>query len=292
MGASNPFNSSNWLLHDSNGGDDAGDDIELGEFNQLTSGDAGNATIVQNSANQNVALVGQNIADGGGVVGVYGESDGAGGGDIGVAGACDKGWGVAGIATTPNLDPSGFPGSVGTFGAGDVVGIYGQSRPKESQLPITLPPPSPGTGVYGAGDVVGVEGDCDGKGTGVIGESVAGKGVIGDSVSAADIGVYGQSTASSPTSLPVSPGTGVFGTGDSIGMAGTSFSGRGGVFSTGSPTHPPVAQAQLVPVLVPIADTASVAPPRQDPPPRLPRLGQAGDLLAVSLPPGNAAPLS
>ena len=61
------------------------------------------------------------------------------------------------------------------------------------------------TGIYGIGDVAGVEGDCDGAGTGVVGESTGGKGVIGESVSAADIGVYRQSLAVSPSPLPASP---------------------------------------------------------------------------------------
>ena len=94
------------------------------------------------------------MATGSGVVGVYGRSDGAAGGGIGVAGACDGGWGVAGVATLPTIDPRGFPNTVGVFGAGDWVGIYGQSRPKEGQLPSALPPPDPSTGIFGIGEAV------------------------------------------------------------------------------------------------------------------------------------------
>ena len=166
-----------------------------------------------------MALAVQNLATGSGVVGVYGRSDGAAGGGIGVAGACDGGWGVAGVATLPTIDPRGFPNTVGVFGAGDWVGIYGQSRPKEGQLPSALPPPDPSTGIFGIGDVAGVEGDCDGTGAGVVGKSTGGKGVLGNSVSGADIGVYGQSLASLPDSLAILPGTGVFGTGDNVGVS-------------------------------------------------------------------------
>lgn len=185
---------------------------------------------------------------------------------------------------SPDHRPSRIPQYGGVFGAGDWVGIYGQSRPKEGQLPSALPPPDPSTGIFGIGDVAGVEGDCDGTGAGVVGKSTGGKGVLGNSVSGADIGVYGQSLASLPDSLAILPGTGVFGTGDNVGVSGASRTGRGGVFTTGSRSDPPVAQAQLVPVEVPPADVAISAPPNRDFTPRLPKLGAAGDMLALTVP--------
>ena len=216
---------------------------------------------------------------------------------------------------------------------GDQVDIYGQSRPGEGQLPTTLPPPSPGTGIYGIGDVAGVEGDCDGAGTGVVGESTGGKGVIGESVSAADIGVYGQSLAVSPSPLPASPDTGIFGTGDNIGVLGESARGRGVIGNSVSAAEIGVYGQSLAvspgpcrPVRVQeysgqvttlalrgrvgaagrciyywIANTSASrsgaigssrtaasqcrnpsAPPF-DPPPQLPRLGRAGDVLAATV---------
>jgi hypothetical protein len=279
-----PFGFNHWTVHDTDGGDDAADEVQRGEKNTLSGGDAGNATLIENSANVNMALAVQNFATGSGVVGVYGRSDGAAGGGIGVAGACDSGWGVAGVATVPTIDPRGFPNTVGVFGAGDWVGIYGQSRPKEGQLPSALPLPDPGTGIFRIGDVAGVEGDCDGAGAGIVGKSTGGKGVIGNSASGADIGVYGQSLASLPDSVAILPGTGVLGTGDNVGVFGVSRTGRGGVFSTGSRSDPPVAQAQLVPVEVQPADVAISAPRSKDFTPQLPKLGAAGDVLALTVP--------
>jgi hypothetical protein len=110
-----PFGFNHWTVHDTDGGDDAADEVQRGEKNTLSGGDAGNATLIENSANVNMALAVQNFATGSGVVGVYGRSDGAAGGGIGVAGACDSGWGVAGVATVPTIDPRGFPNTVGSL---------------------------------------------------------------------------------------------------------------------------------------------------------------------------------
>ena len=237
-----PFGFNFWLnTHEQHTDLHAGDEFEVGDLNELTGGDAGNATIIANNRHDNVAFAGRNLNTGANVMGIYGDSAGGAGGSVGVAGACDSGWGVAGVATLPTIDPKGFPGSVGVFGAGDIVGLYGQSRPMENQRPSAVPPPDPGTGIFGIGDIAGVEGDCDGAGSGVVGKSIQGKGVIGTSVSATNIGVYGKSLASAPSPpLPILPGTGVLGAGDNVGVFGASTTGRGGVFSTGSRTDPPV----------------------------------------------------
>jgi hypothetical protein len=131
-----PFDISHWLnqgLGMSVGGDDIGDDITLGETNQLTGGESGNATIVQNSANVNMAFAARNLAGESDVVGVYGGSDGSRGISIGVAGACDAGCGVAGVATAASV--TALPSSVGVFGAGDFHGVYGVSGALASQQP-------------------------------------------------------------------------------------------------------------------------------------------------------------
>jgi hypothetical protein len=218
---------------------------------------------------------------------------------------------VAGVATNQTLGTSGsppaFPGSIGTFGAGDIAGVYGHSRPGVdfNQAATTLPQPPLGTGVYGVGNSVGVQGDCDPQehkngqtlvvtpGTGVKGTSVLGIGVSGISFilpltspvrPLPNIGVYGQSTVK-PQPSPTNHGTGVFGIGDAAGVLGTSNLGRGGVFSTGS--SPPGAQVQLVPVTVPNANVVtSPLPPAL--PPQLPVTGQAGDILVVNVPVANA----
>jgi hypothetical protein len=135
-GLNGPFNISHWLnqgLGMSVGGDDIGDGITLGETNQLTGGESGNATIVQNSANVNMAFAARNLAGESDVVGVYGGSDGSRGISIGVAGACDAGCGVAGVATAASV--TALPSSVGVFGAGDFHGVYGVSGALASQTP-------------------------------------------------------------------------------------------------------------------------------------------------------------
>jgi hypothetical protein len=180
---------------------------------------------------------------------------------------------------------------VGVLGVGDVTGPYGQSRPLEGQTPSpVLPPPVAGTAIYGIGDVAGVFGDCDTKksgattgGTGVVGQSTKGKGVIGSSLSGADSGVYGQSLTAISSVPPVGAGVGVTGVGDRIGVEGTSDIGRGGVFASGSATHPLTAQVQMIPATVSVADVATNPPPKEDPTPRLSRNGQAGDLVAVEV---------
>ena len=288
MPASNPFGYGQWLNHDGNGGDDISEDVTLGQFNYMTQDLGSQATIVQVFADQNVALVGQNSSQNDGVVGVYGESDGSTRG-IGVAGACDKGLGVCGVASTSTVSAFGAT-QVGVYGVGDNLGVYGQARIVEAQQPTNLPPPT-NTGVYGIGDTVGVEGDNDtvnsqgNAGTGVLGVSVQGVGVIGESAGFLDqngaiapyIGVYGVSqgalTETSP--YPVNSeylATGVFGLGDV----------RGGVFQTTPQDEQQVfANIQLTPLTIPFQDIEVIKPILPNLPPRLPKLGKAGDILAA-----------
>jgi hypothetical protein len=187
MAAGNPLGFTDWLHHKEDGADDAGDDVELGNFNQLSDDDREYATIIQNVAEKNPALVGQNVSNNLGGVGLLGQSNASQNG-VGVLGACDMGWGVGGIATPsdvrmldsvvdpsapnpvsdpydPTVDPhdTGWPVQVGVFGIADGTGVYGQSRPGESQkISDIVSAPQNGTGVYGIGDVAGVHGDADG----------------------------------------------------------------------------------------------------------------------------------
>jgi hypothetical protein len=298
MPASNPFNFNNWLHHDGDGGDDISEDITLGQFNQMTADLGSQATIVKDFAGQNSTLVGQNSTQDDGAVGVFGESDGA-GGAIGVAGASQF-WGVAGTATASQVDVlnnSGnnkfqpFTSSVGVFGAGDNVGVYGQSRTAEDQRATTLPP-GDGVGVYGNGDNIGVVGQNDRTGntpgTGVTGQSFQGIGVIGQSGVPSQvlpyIGVYGVGQTVVTLPYPINRNysrTGVFGIGDL----------RGGVFQTTPPAgqQPDTfANVQFTPLKLPqegkrVTFTSSALTPR------LPTEGKEGDILAVDMQHGGGS---
>jgi len=123
-----PFGFNFWLhRHEDHTDLHAGDEFEVGDLNQLTGGDAGNATIIANNRHDNVAFAGQNRNTGSNVVGIYGDSAGTQGVNIGVAGACDAGCGVCGVAIAGNAEVTTLPSSVGVFGVGDLYGVYGAS---------------------------------------------------------------------------------------------------------------------------------------------------------------------
>jgi hypothetical protein len=68
-----PFGFNFWLhRHEDHTDLHAGDEFEVGDLNQLTGGDAGNATIIANNRHDNVAFPGQNRNTGSNVVGIYG----------------------------------------------------------------------------------------------------------------------------------------------------------------------------------------------------------------------------
>ena len=107
MGASavidpgNPFNFANWGIFTGEGADDNEDDVEFGQWNHGDPGDPQGriyATIIENSAPTNAAIIGRNIYQGDGTVGVFGTSSGA-TRSIGVAGESQTGCGVYGIGT-------------------------------------------------------------------------------------------------------------------------------------------------------------------------------------------------
>jgi hypothetical protein len=292
MGTSNPFNFGNWLHHDGNGGDDLDDGVGLGQFNFLTTGSASdnsNTTTIANIAEQNPAITGQNQSTGAGVIGIFGQSNGLGVGSVGVVGSA-IGWGVGGVSTAAQIDvlANPYPGNLGVFGAGDNVGIYGQSRLAENQQPTGLEPPE-NTGVYGIGDVVGVEGDNDrtdpaGKavGTGVLGLSLQGIGVLGQGAGVLGtvppyVGVLGMSQANPAEVYPVNNtylGTGVFGIGDI----------RGGVFQTTPQTGDSTfANIQLTPLPLEILKLPIEAFKADLVAPGLPADGEPGDILAVNI---------
>ena len=55
-----PFGFNFWLhRHEDHTDLHAGDEFEVGDLNQLTGGDAGNATIIANNRHDNVAFAGQ-----------------------------------------------------------------------------------------------------------------------------------------------------------------------------------------------------------------------------------------
>jgi hypothetical protein len=149
MSVSNPFNFTSWLSHDGDGGDDISEDVTLGQFNHMTPDLGSQATIIEVTAGQNAALVGQNSSQGDGVVGVFGESDGKTRG-IGVAGACDAGCGVCGVAASEAV--TSFPSAVGVLGVGDFHGVYGVSGTVASQAPdlSTFAHPAETVAVVGA----------------------------------------------------------------------------------------------------------------------------------------------
>ena len=90
-----PFGFNFWLnTHEQHTDLHAGDEFEVGDLNELTGGDAGNATIIANNRHDNVAFAGRNLNTGANVMGIYGDSAGGAGGSVGVAGACDSGWGL------------------------------------------------------------------------------------------------------------------------------------------------------------------------------------------------------
>jgi len=298
----NPFNfqgvivggNQQWWLHTdptSDGGNDLGDDITLGQNNHLdnlTNGnpdtDDTNTTQIVNIAGQNATLSVLNGSSDSGAVGLFGRSGGC-SGSIGVAGAA-VGWGVAGAAVASPVDVlnnsnapdfTPYPSNVGVFGVGDKLGVYGQNRISENQKATSLPAPG-NVGVYGVGDAVGVQGDNDqldptgaNVGTGVTGTSIQGVGVLGQGVGSANpsapvtpyIGVCGVSQASPAPTYPPNQeylATGVVGLGDTSGVVGvgntTGVIGtgnvRGGKFeTTPSPAATTFANVQLTPLRLP-----------------------------------------
>jgi hypothetical protein len=198
MAASNPFGYNNWLTstgyHDYKN-DSAGDEFLLGDWNDLTAGsdhkDQGNATILVNLANVNMTLAGLNSATGSGV-GVFGESDADGtiGVGMGVVGACDMGWGVAGLASTSQIDPNKFPRQVGVLGLGDNVGAAGYGWGTNAD----------GVQGYGHGTFTGVVGfgDPNAEGNGVLGFG----GGVSSAANAGGVGVRGSVRAGRSSCLP------------------------------------------------------------------------------------------
>jgi hypothetical protein len=237
MAASNPFGYNNWLLHHKDHTDSGGDEFLLGDKNDLTAGsdhkDQGNATILVNLANVNMTLAGLNSATGSGV-GVFGESDADGtiGVGMGVVGACDMGWGVAGLASTSQIDPNKFPRQVGVLGLGDNVGAAGYGWGTNAD----------GVQGYGHGTFTGVVGfgDPNAEGNGVLGFG----GGVNSAANAGGVGVRGIG-AGGPIIMPPTQGgfpnpVGVFGVGGGSSDPNfrSSVNGAGVVGVGGSSTKP------------------------------------------------------
>jgi hypothetical protein len=231
MAATNPFGYNNWLLASDHKFNSAGDDFLIGYMNDLRpSQDNGSATVIYNSANVNMTLAGLNSATGSGA-GVFGESDADGtiGVGMGVVGTCDQGWGVAGLASTSQIDPNKFPRQVGVLGLGDNIGIAGYGWGTNAD----------GVQGYGHGTFTGVVGfgDPTSSGTGVIGfAGGANKGADADGVKG-----YGRGTFSGVVGVadPNSSGTGVVGFGGGVNtstLAGPGVRGIGG--GTGGSLNP------------------------------------------------------
>jgi hypothetical protein len=247
-----PFNFSNWLGHDGDGGKRTTDEVLLGQNNRIHSPDDGDpgsvtlagATIIDVRTPDNAALVGNNscVTDMG--IGVYGHSDTPaveegvrGGPGIGVLGSCDAGCGVMGLARS-GLAPVP-PEKVGVFGTGDNTGVYGFSLAEPLPSSFSMPTVA-GVGVFGKGDNAGVQG---------LGGSGGGKGVFGQggegTAVGASPGVVGQAGTRAPNDGvqgfgngnfsgvagfgdPNDNGTGVFGTGRGPGSVGVRGIGGNG----------------------------------------------------------------
>jgi kumamolisin len=94
--ADNPFNFANLGYYNAEGADDVTDDLEYGNWNHGDPSDLPCATVIENSAPTNAALIGRNVSTGDGTVGVFGSSSG-GTRSIGVAGQSGTGCGMYGI---------------------------------------------------------------------------------------------------------------------------------------------------------------------------------------------------
>ncbi len=180
-------------------------------------------------------------------------------GVLGRGNDCPKGYdrqgmpGVAGYGGRP-----GFKNMDSQQGGCGVMGIGGCASDEQTH------PAGPGPGIYGMGGISG-----NNNGAGVIGDSgisdlqgVPDNGVgvpfLPSFAETQNIGVYGRSQ-------------------NGPGVAGTSYSDRGGIFSSGSPETPtptPVAQMRLVPQ--PLS-------PSPNPPAGLPTNGKPGDFFTTMI---------
>jgi hypothetical protein len=217
------------------------------------------------------------------------------------------------IAASPGLRSNQTGSHPGVWAVGDHYGAYGASKdlytvgpPAIDSTPRLNPelrtPPVPvkgSVGVAGASrHVPGVIGTSDvaepsttfldgpnsllGNSVGVMGLSTTSFGVVGANIST-NTPVPSQVKFLFNPPVPNS----------SAGVFGWSLHGRGGVFASATPvveippfppTNQGAAQVRLVPDPVSAADTATAPPPRQ-PLPSLPRMGLAGDLIAVDVTP-------
>ena len=147
------------------------------------------------------------------------------------------------------------------------IGVYGQSL-AVSPSPL---PASPGTGIFGTGDNIGV-----------LGESARGRGVIGNSVSAAEIGVYGQSLAVSPSPCRPVRVKEYSGQVTTLALRGRAGAARRCIYhwiaNTSASRSGAIGSSRTA-----ASQCRNPSAPPFDPPPQLPRLGRAGDVLAATV---------
>ena len=180
----------------------------------------------------------------------------------------------------PGYDRQGMPGVAGyggrPGGADDsqqggcgVMGIGG-STPDPNDVPHASDKWGAGPGIYGMGGTSHRFAYAAGYGAGVIGDS-----------GISDLGEVPADGVGVPTlpSVAETQNIGVYGRSrNGPGVVGTSYSDRGGVFSSGNPENPlpavPVAQMRLVP---------QPLTPSPNPPAGLPTNGKPGDFFTTMI---------
>ena len=184
------------------------------------------------------------------------------------------------------------PRGTGIHGRGPLIGVNGEAQISDARLG-----PQDATGVLGQGykqspGTIGICYKTDtphilGDAAGVIGASngdstrrgIAGAGVVG--MSFKNLGLADIPVLPNPNDLPDGDGTGVWGvSGSGTGVHGESQTGRGGVLQSEQS-----AQLRLIPSrTTPVGTERAPISPRElsgQSRPRLPRDGQAGDLMAI-----------
>jgi hypothetical protein len=242
-------------------------------------------------------------AQDGSLPGVWGVGD-----QYGVYGASGKLYQAGPVDNTPLLSPDNADfdagvnpiGAIGAVGASvDLPGVIGSSGLNTSNTFSREPNGMP-QGVVG--EIIAGQ-DGTGCSLGVLGLSTQNFGVAGVNVDERIFLAPGpaenvnapaqiQSVLSDQNADPQFPTTGA-------GVFGWSMSGRGGVFGSAAPvvgdslpaTNQGIAQVRLLPGLVgPAADNRKEGGQPEQPLPALPAMGQAGDLIAIVVPPTEPNP--